>query len=53
MSSELPLDGLATMEHSIACNTLEAEADAATGWLHAIDEHAPQGMTWHAHRFAP
>jgi hypothetical protein len=39
------------MERSIACNTPEAEADAVTGSLHAIDALVLQGMTWHDHRF--
>jgi hypothetical protein len=41
------------MEHSIACNTLEAEADADTGLLHAIDVHAMQATMSLDHRFAP
>jgi hypothetical protein len=41
------------MEHSIACNTLEAGPDADTDWPLAIDALALQGMTWLARRFAP
>ena len=53
MSSELPLDDQATTARFIACNTLEAEADAATDWPRDIDEHAPQGMTLPDRRFVP